>query len=249
MKVAMLAAGTGTRLAQGADALPKALLRFRGRSLLERHLRMLESFGLRDLTIATGYRAETIRAELSRLGAGPTVRTRFNPSFRSSSLLSLWTLREVFRAGEPVLYMDADVLTDRRLLARLVESGEQDALLVDRAVDPGEDPLKVALKSDRVVDFHKRLAATDHDRVVEWVGFMRFGRSSARMLADKLDEFVADDRTGVIYEEPIRAAMLACGTFRVIDVSDLPWIEIDFPEDLERANERVLPELQHADDA
>ena len=103
MKVAMLAAGTGSRLGRSSNDLPKALLRFRGRSLLERHLAMLRSFGLRDLTIATGYRAETIRAELSRLAAGPEVRTRFNPFFRSSSLLSLWTLREVFRSGAPLL--------------------------------------------------------------------------------------------------------------------------------------------------
>ena len=50
------------------------------------------------------------------------MRTRFNPDYRASSLLSLWTLREVLAAGAPVLYMDADVLYDRRLLARLLDS-------------------------------------------------------------------------------------------------------------------------------
>ncbi|MDX1541594.1 MAG: phosphocholine cytidylyltransferase family protein [Geminicoccaceae bacterium] len=248
MKVAMLAAGTGSRLGQGSEAPPKALLSFRGRSLLERHLAMLKSFGLEDLTIATGYRAETIRAELTRLGAGPRVRTRFNTAFRSSSLLSLWTVREVFRAGEPVLYMDADVLTDRRMMARLLEHDGEDALLVDRRVDPGDDPLKVALKGGQVVDFHKRLTATDHDQVAEWIGFMRLGAESAHVLAAQLDAFVAAGRTEVIYEEPIRATMLERGSFRAIDVTGLPWIEIDFPEDLERAKERILPELQHPDD-
>lgn len=249
MKVAMLAAGTGSRLRQPGEALPKVLLRFQGQTLLERHLRMLRSFGLDDLTIATGYRAASIRAELARLDAGPTVRTRYNPSYQSSSLLSLWTLREVFASGEPVLYMDGDVLTDRRLMARLLGQDRDDALLVDRAVGPGDDPLKVALKGEQVVDFHKRLTVADHDRVAEWIGFMRFGRASARVLADMLDDFVARGRTEVIYEEPMRATMLRCATFRAVDVSDLPWIEIDFPDDLERARSRILPRLSDLDDA
>ncbi|HEX2478018.1 MAG TPA: hypothetical protein VHK45_01980 [Geminicoccaceae bacterium] len=56
------------------------------------------------------------------MGAQGRVRTCFNPDYRGSSLLSLWMLRHVLRAGEPVLYMDADVLYDWRLLDRLLGS-------------------------------------------------------------------------------------------------------------------------------
>jgi len=31
--------------------------------------------------------------------------------------------------------------------------------------------------------------------------------------------------------------------FQACDVSDLPWTEIDFPEDLERARAEILPRL------
>ena len=31
--------------------------------------------------------------------------------------------------------------------------------------------------------------------------------------------------------------------FEIVDISDLNWIEIDFPEDLERAREVILPKL------
>ena len=36
------------------------------------------------------------------------------------------------------------------------------------------------------------------------------------------------------------------GTFAVVDVSDLPWIEIDFPADLAKAREQVFPRLVEA---
>jgi choline kinase len=110
MKVAMLAAGIGQRLGMGADAPPKALLRFDGQSLLERHLAILAHFGLFDLTVVVGHQAGAIERELRALNAADRVRTCVNPAYRTSSRLSLWTLRDVLTAGHPVLYMDADVL-------------------------------------------------------------------------------------------------------------------------------------------
>ncbi len=55
-------------------------------------------------------------------------------------------------------------------------------------------------------------------------------------------------RVTVIYEEAFRDALLAApaGTFKVEDITGLPWGEIDFPEDLARAHEDVLPMLKES---
>ena len=34
------------------------------------------------------------------------------------------------------------------------------------------------------------------------------------------------------------------GNFAVEDVTGLPWVEIDFPEDLEKARSEILPRLE-----
>jgi choline kinase len=243
MKVAMLAAGVGMRLDPDGEAPPKALLRFARRSLLQRHLEILAHFGLFDVTLAVGHRAEDIERELAMLGAG-RVRTRFNPDYRASSLLSLWALRDVFAAGEPVLYMDADVLYDWRLLARLLDAPAQDCLLIDRTAGDNEEALKVCVRGDRVVDFHKRIRATDFDSAAEWIGFARFGAGSAGRLASAIQSYVESGHTDVIYEEPMRDVILAEGDrFGTVDSRGLPWIEIDFPEDLDRARNEVHPRL------
>jgi choline kinase len=244
VKVAMLAAGVGTRLDKDGQAPPKALLRFAGESLLQRHLDILAHFGLFDVTLVVGHRADEIRRELAMLGTD-RVETRFNPDYRISSLLSLWALRDVFAAGESVLYMDADVLYDWRLLARLLEAPQQDCLLVDRASSDSEEALKVCIQEGRVVDFHKRIQATDYDCLAEWVGFARFGAASAARLVEAIQSYVAAGRTDVIYEEPMRDLILAADRegFGCVDSEGLPWIEIDFPEDVELARSEIYPQL------
>jgi choline kinase len=244
MQIAMLAAGVGRRLGIGEDAPPKALLRFDGKTLLQRHLDILAHFGRFDLTLAVGHQAALIERELEAIGARHRVRTRYNPDYRTSSLLSLWTLRDVLRAGEPVLYMDADVLYDWRLLERLLESPHADCILIGRDADPDPEWLEVRIRDGRIVAFDKNVTMDDYDIRAEWVGFARFGAETAERLALAIQRYVDSGRVDVIYEEPLRDVILeAPDVFGFEDVTGLPWIEIDFPEDVVRARSEVLPRL------
>jgi choline kinase len=178
-------------------------LRFNGESLLERHLDTLAHFGLLDLTLVVGHQVSAIEDELGASGARERVRTCFNPDYRGSSLLSLWTLREVLTAGRPVLYMDADVLYDWRLLERLLRSPHANCILIDRAFEPDTDPVEVRIRDGRIVAFDKGVPAAPHDIRGEWIGFARFDADTAAALALAIEGYVRSDRTDVIYEKPI----------------------------------------------
>ena len=71
----------------------------------------------------------------------------------------------------------------------------------------------------------------------------------ARHLANKAEEDVASGRRGRMYEGAIRDLLMTepANAFGVEDVTGLPWIEIDFPEDIVRANDEVLPLLQDSE--
>jgi choline kinase len=243
MKVAMLAAGVGNRLDRSGNAPPKALLRFAGESLLKRHLDILVQFGLVDVTLVVGHRAGEIERELAAIGASDLVRTRFNPDYRTSSLLSLWTLREVLAADEPVLYMDADVLYDWRLLERLLLSPHDDCILIDRNIDPDNEWLDVRVREGRIVAFDKGVMLDDYDVRAEWVGFARFSAGAAARLAGAIESYVETGRVDVTYEAPMRDVILETPAFGLADATGLPWIEIDFPADLRRAHREILPRL------
>jgi len=240
----MLAAGVGYRMGMGENAPPKALLRLNGETLLKRHLDILAFFGLCEVTLVVGHQAGAIERELEAIGARDRVRLCFNPEYRDSSLLSLWQLRRVLRAGQPVLYMDADVLYDWRLLARLLDSPHDNCILIDRDVDPDLEWLDVRIRDGRIVAFDKGVTTDNYDIRAEWVGFARFDPEMANRLAHAIEPYVTSGRVDVIYEEPMRDVILAASdAFGFEDVTGLPWIEIDFQDDLRRAQTEVLPRL------
>lgn len=247
MKAVMLAAGIGERLDDGGagDHPPKVLLEFGGRSLLGRHIDILRRLGIAELVLTTGYRQADIEAEIAAQAATDFVRTVTNPDFREGSVVSLAVAGEALTQGGDVLLMDADVLYDDRLIARLLASRHANCFLMDRDIEPGEEPMKLCIRGGEIVDFRKRVD-TPHDFHGESVGFFRLSADVARRIADVARAYAAGGRRGELYEEAIREVLLGApaGTFGYEDVSGLPWIEIDFPEDVARARDEVLPRLE-----
>lgn len=237
----ILAAGVGRRL--GAAA-PKVLLDFRGKTLLERHLAALHANGVGDVAITVGYRPDLIRAELSRLGALDRVALIENPRYREGSVVSLAAQRARLAAAKPVLLMDGDVLYDGRMIARLLQAVPENVLLLDQAIEPGDEPVKICLRGEVIVDFAK-LPEHAHDRHGESVGFFRFSASMATALAERTTAYVEAGRVGAEYEAAIRDLILAYpDRFGYEDISDLPWTEIDFEADVARARREILPQLE-----
>jgi choline kinase len=238
----VLAAGRGLRM--GVEGPPKALLRFGGMSLLARHLAILHACGVDDVAVTIGYCAADVRTEVARHERGRKIELIENPLFQQGSMVSLWHGRAVLRRGTAVLLMDADVLYDRRLVMRLLDSPHENAFLLDRDIEPGEEPVKLCVNEGRIVDFHKRPQIA-HEWHGESVGFCRLSAESAAELADRVEAYVAAGRTNVEYEEAIRDMVLAREGkgFGFEDITGLPWIEIDFPEDVQKAEAVVLPQL------
>jgi len=248
MRAIILAAGRGVRLQLPEDSqLPKCLLRFDGMTLLERHLRMLKNAGVEDVAIAVGFRHELVEAELTRLSWKPRPELVINKQFELGSVLTVHTAARAMTRGGDILLMDADVLYDERILSALVAgNGPVNRLLIDRDFEAGDEPVKLCLRAGVPVELRKQLAADlKFDTIGESVGFFRFDQAGARRLAALVADYVDTGRAHMPHEEAVRDLLReGSQVLEVADVTGLPWIEIDFPNDVVRAAGDVLPQLK-----
>lgn len=247
MRAIILAAGRGMRLQQAADRqMPKALLRFDGLTLLERHLRLLRNVGVHEVVLALGWHPELIEAELDRLRWQPRPQIVLNDRFELGSVLTVHAAAEPMTRGGDVLLMDADVLYHESIMAALVAGREPaNRVLIDRDFEAGDEPVKLCVRAGVPIELRKQLAADlKFDTIGESVGFFRFDEIAARRLAAIVADYVGSGRTNMPHEEAVRDLLReGSQAVEVADVTGAPWIEIDFPSDVTRAAQEVLPYL------
>jgi choline kinase len=82
------------------------------------------------------------------------------------------------------------------------------------------------------------------DAVGESVGFFRFTERTARRFAEIVKTYIDGGCSDQPHEEAVRDLLLENPQrFEVVDVTGIPWMEIDFPADVVRANSEILPKL------
>jgi choline kinase len=245
VRALVLAAGIGKRLAPLTEDRPKGLLELGGRSLLARLFDGLQAAGVAETAIVVGYRQAQIRAHLGDSHRGMPVRYLENAAYMKGPLLSLWTGRAGFEQDDVVL-ADGDVLFAPALLARVVHAPEPNVFLGEpHFVDTGEEQ-NLYVRAGRVVALRRGVMGppdTPFESRAEWVGFVKVGRAAGRELAATLDAFVRDGRTEGDYEAALDT-VLPRHPFVAASTDGLPWIEIDFPQDLQAAETEVLPRIQ-----
>ena len=240
MTAIVLAAGVGKRLLGFSNGRPKCLIEIGGKTLLGRLLEGLAAAGVPEAVIVVGFGEGAVRATI---GNGPgTIRVRYlaNPRYREGAILSLWTAREALDG--PVLVMDADVLCSPAMIARLVRATQRNCFLLDASVEPTGEEQMLLVTGGRVRNI-VRGGAPGYELAGESVGFLKLSAGAARVLRELLEIRVAAGHTGIEHEEvyPELLARVVVGFERV---DGMPWTEIDFPDDVARAERDVLPRIE-----
>jgi len=245
MNAIIYAAGRGSRLGASLADIPKILLSFLGRTLLDWHAERLAAAGIRRLFVVTGYESAKVEATLPGLQQkhGISIQAILNPQFTEGSVLSVYaSSRELKAAGGEILLMDGDVLYPTEMLRRLIASDSPTALLIDRDYSTDDDdPVLVPVNDGRPFDFRKKWTGTAQF-VGESVGFFKVAPPEVEVIIRETLKRTVGPARKDSYDEVIRALVMA-GRFGYEDITGLPWTEIDFPSDIERANSHVLPEI------
>ena len=239
MKAVVLAAGVGKRLWPITQHKPKCLIEIGGKTLIARYLEALAALRVRQATLVVGYKQEMIRAAVGAGLSGVDVAYLVNEQFHRGSISSLWIARSAL--SDDTIIMDADVLFHREILRRLVESPHGNCLLMDETVRQQGEECMVVVEGGRVIALSKKMPAR-YDVAGEGVGFLKVGRADTAHVFASIKSHVDRGQWDMEYEDGLLQY------FRDVKVGHekiggLPWTEIDFPEDVERAEREILPKL------
>ena len=223
----VLAAGTGSRLSEGADVLPKPLRVVGGVPLVVRVLRTLQSAGIQEAVVITGFQGDAVRRALrAEVGLGLKLSFVDNPHFDKKNGVSLlaaagYVDRECVLTMSDHLYSPELV---RRLLAADVPEGSC-ALAVDYDIERCfdiDDATKVGVEAGRIKRIGKELESYDAlDTGVFCIGPALIAELAA-VEASTGDCSLSD---GV-------QALSRRGRFLATDVGDVRWVDVDTPQAL-----------------
>jgi len=233
MQAVILAAGTGSRLGDASDGRPKCLLEVGGQSLIRHHLDALDRIGVEKILVVVGHGADQVMAEVGYSGL-----LQFNDIYaRTNSLYSLWLARKWITGN--VMVINGDVLADPQIYHEL-RNTDGNVLAFDSRSGTQEEEMKVKFKSDRLHKINKKMRPERAHG--EHLGILKFDSAGAAALLQEADRMVGE---GLVNEWAPAAVNRIAKTMPIhgIDVSRLPWTEIDFPSDLEHARKRVWPAI------
>ncbi len=217
---------------------PKCLLSLGGRTLLDRQLELLASLGVDDVVIVTGHGAEPVRA-----ACAGRARCVHNLHYEVTNSLYSLALTEAEAGGRSMLLLNSDVVVHPVLVERLLDAPAENALLVDHDARLDDEAMKVVVSGGRVLAVDKGLDPNTADG--ENVGIVKFGADGALALFEAARALLSDGRLSAwapaAYQE-----MLAQAPIAAVPTGGLPWIEIDVPEDLARAEREIVPRIDRA---
>jgi len=147
----IIAAGLGSRLRPHTDSVPKCMLDFGGKTLLERQMEAYQSCGISDISVVRGYLKEKI--------SYPGITYFDNQDYKANNILNSLFCAETKIIG-PTICGYSDILFDKEIVMSLLTSPHDFSIVVDtdwrsyyegRTKHPPEEAEKVIFDSDGVV--------------------------------------------------------------------------------------------------
>ena len=239
MKALILAAGIGKRLKAN---VPKILLKIGNKSLIERHLENLLSLDVRNIGIVIGYKSNQLTNFIKKIDKKKNIKIFKNSRYKLGSIVSLVCASKFFHIKGNLILMDGDVFYDKKILKRLINTKKKNCLLIDKQFEEGEEPVKVCIKNNKIFDFGK-IVNQEFDYQGESVGFFKFSNKSSLKFLQQSRKIMKSNKN-LMYEEAIQKIIKEKKIrMNFENITNLPWIEIDFKKDLIFAKKKILKQI------
>ncbi len=227
----ILAAGSGRRLKSAAGGKPKCMLRIGGRRLINHQIDMLRHVGIGKIGVVVGYQADEVRQALE--GQCDFIENADHQA--TNSLYSLWLARHWVKG--PFVLLNSDLLAHPDIYHRVMAINGS-GLAYDRTSGGDDEHMKVVVEDQLVHAISKEMPAAKASG--ENVGILQFSAEAATALFDQASKLLKRGQSTAWAPAAVNQ-LVPDVQLKAVETGDLPWTEIDFPEDLLTAQNQVWP--------
>ena len=244
MKAVILAAGLARRLQRVTNGLPKTLLDFGGRTLLDRQIDSLFAAEVSEIAIVVGHAKERITEHISERHAANRDRITFieNPRYsETNNIYSLWVARE-WIGDSGFSCQNADVLYHPDIIVPALKCQDPITVIVDP--DFRDETMKVIVEDGKVKVMRKGIPREKSNGT--YIGITVFSQAICQRFFTEMGRLINERQVDVFFNVAVEGLIADGVTVTCTSTQGLPWAEVDDPADLEFARSTTLPALLEA---
>ena len=239
MKAVILAAGKGRRLGSQGKDQPKSMIKIGSKSIIHNQIQTCLEYGVKDFVVVVGYKMEMLKNHILELLDETQVTFIENPIFATTNTLySLWLCRDLF--NDDFIYFNADIFFGGKMLNLFSSDQISEFILEEKKC--GDEEVKLVIDDQFDIKFIGKQIEPEKC-AGEFIGIAKFVRNDLPLLENRLTECVNKDLGNNYFEYAVNL-MLTETNLLAVPSENLPCIEIDFPEDLEKAKTIVYERVK-----
>jgi L-glutamine-phosphate cytidylyltransferase len=243
-KALIIAAGLGSRLKKHTENLPKCMLDFGGKTLLQRQLDSYKKSGIKDISLIRGYKKEKINYK------GITYFE--NKDYKENNILnSIFCAEKVINGNIIISY--SDILFDHSVVQRTLESDHDISVVVDidwrgyyvgRKDHPLSEAENVIFNSNNEVEKIGKINTGDQEVHGEFIGMIKLSNHGAEIFKEHFNRLKK-----IYWNKPFQRAKTFQKAYltdfiqELVDIGikvhcviiESGWKEIDTVEDYKKA--------------
>lgn len=244
MKMIILAAGEGSRLRPLTKNIPKCMVKFKGKPMIDYIIEASLNSEITDITIVNGYKSHVLEKHLNNQNINFITNEKYG---KTNMVSSLFCAKEVL--NDDVIISYSDIIYKKEILKSLILSEEDFSIIVDKEWDklwsirmqnPLSDLETLKIKENKIIEIGKKPKGYNNIEG-QYIGLIKISKE----VINKVIKYYEDlDKTrlydGKDYDNMYMTSFIQMVIENLMDVSPVytngGWIEIDSIDDLDAYN-------------
>lgn len=245
MQAVILAAGLAKRLKPLTNDIPKCLLDINGSNILNHIINNIVKVGVSDFIFVLGFKANMIEEYVKKNFEYIKSKFILNPDYpNNNNSYSLWLTKNEVK--NDILLLDSDIIFDKLILKKLLESGYHTCLALKNHI-ADEEQIKVLLDSNnRILKIGKDVDIKKS--AGESIGIEKLSKEFLKEMYKILDrKILEENNVNEFYEVTFQELIdrnIDLFNMYAVDISEYECIEIDTLEDFNKAK-KILTKIEH----